>query len=354
MTTIPSPEAPRLVVRADASLTIGMGHLVRSLALAEVLHVRGWAVSIASRSMPADTRDEIVGRGYDVIPLGPGSFDSEPAQIAAALPPNGAEVAVVDHYELLARWHSRARAWSRLVIAIDDLAAGKLDVDVVVNQNLGEEESSYDRLAPPHARRLVGPRFALLRRQFAEQRGDGPRVRRSIQRILVAMSGSDEGDVTRIAAEAIAGLGLEADVVVGAAYPKLEALQDWAADVPSVTLHRNVSDMAALMHRADLAVGAPGSASWERCSLGLPAVTITLAANQVRAAGALHDSGAAISLGWHADVDGRAITRAVEGLAQRPERLSEMSRAAALIVDGEGAGRVADVIEVVTRRGETR
>ncbi len=343
----------RLLVRADASLSIGMGHLVRSLALADTFHQRGWHVFVASRTMPAIVRDEIGHLGFQLIELDDVPFDSEPAAIASAVPSGGVDLTVVDHYEISARWHRDARRWSRLVVAIDDLAEAPLDVDVVVNQNLGEDEASYDGLLPPGARRLVGPRYALLRKQFVARRGPQPKVRTSVQRVLIAMGGSDARDVTRVAAEAMAGLGVTTDVVVGVAYPNFEELRAWADGVPSITLHRNVADMAELMDRADLAIGAPGSASWERCCLGLPAVTVTLADNQARAARALHESGAAISLGWHDVADATAIAETVGDLGRRPELLSAMSQAAARVTDGQGARRVGDILEHMGGGGET-
>src|SRR5690606_5388151 len=123
--------------------------------------------------------------------------------------------------------------------------------------------------------------------QFAHVRRSTGRARRAVSRLLVFLSGSDERDVTAMAADVGASLQIHTDVVVGAAYPYWERLRARAEGQPFLTLHRSVDDMAALMGRADLSIGAPSSASWERCCVGVPSVLVTLADNQRRAAAAL-------------------------------------------------------------------
>jgi spore coat polysaccharide biosynthesis predicted glycosyltransferase SpsG len=103
--------------------------------------------------------------------------------------------------------------------------------------------------------------------------------------------------------------------------------------------------MAAMMSVADLSIGAPSSASWERACLGLPAVVIILAENQVRVAHALEEHGAVVNIGWHHDVSSEAITAAIAELQASPDRLAEMSRRAGELTDGHGSARVAAVIE---------
>jgi UDP-2,4-diacetamido-2,4,6-trideoxy-beta-L-altropyranose hydrolase len=336
-----------LLVRADASTTIGTGHLVRCLAIAHELHRRGWQASFAARDIPAGLRGEIEAAGYSFFPV-PRHIPttSEPAYLETVSSARFS-VAIVDRYGIDAAWHRAAARLARSVAAIDDLARAEQAVEVLVNQNLGYSESHYEGLVPASCRLLIGPEYAMLRREFREARLTGLRNRDHVRRILVFMSGGDAGNVTGQVVAALAETDAAIDVVVGSAYPHMESLRHLAGRQGRTAVHQSTPDMAKLMVQADLAVGAPSSASWERCCLGLPTVTITLAENQSRVAAALSAVGATVSLGWYDAVDRSAIAGAVAQLSGSPSRLREMSEIAARVTDGRGAERVADVLEEV-------
>lgn len=346
--TAMTADSRRALVRTDANLAIGTGHLARCLTLADALAERGWIITFAVRTMPAPLRADLEQRGHFLVRIPDDmTMDEEPAYLAAVIDRAPPQVTIVDHYGITAKWHRAARAWSERVMAIDDQAIKPLDVDLLLNQNLGEQASSYDALLPASCKRLIGPAYALLRPQFRSARGSSPRIRKRIKRIHIFLSGGDQSDATATAARAVAHLGIACDVVIGAAYPYAGRLRSWAASEPSVALHQNVADMASLMQRADLAIGAPSSASWERCCLGLPAILVTLADNQVRAGKALAAAGAAIDLGWYSEVTQERLASEVAALQADHERLAALSQAAAVITDGCGAERVSDEVDQI-------
>jgi spore coat polysaccharide biosynthesis predicted glycosyltransferase SpsG len=225
------------------------------------------------------------------------------------------------------------------------MADRPLAVDMVVNHNLGATPDRYRGLVPDRAVILAGSTFALLRPAFADARDALGERAGTVHRIHVFMSGADEHDVTARAAEAAAATGVPVDVIVGSAYPSLRRLRAWASTRPTVNVHVNTHDMPALMAAADLAVGAPGSSSWERCTLALPSILVILADNQVEVAALLNEAGAAITLGWHQDVATEQMRSAISELMADPERLRAMGRAAGAITDGRGTKRVADAIQ---------
>lgn len=343
----------RVVLRADASATVGTGHLVRSRTLAEALMSRGWRATIVTRHLPADLSDGLAAAGIELVELPDGSSAaSEPDEIADRI---GTDVALVvgDDYGLRAEWFDglHRRLPSARLMAVDDLADRPLPVDLVLNQNLGASVAGYDGLVPALARVLTGPSYALLRPEFAALRARG-RVRDGrVERILVFFSGADEPDLTTRAVVGLREIGRPVDVVVGAAYPHLTALRAIVARQPEKALHVNTDAMAALMDSADLAVGAASSASWERCALGLPAVLATLADNQVVADRLLVEAGAAQSLGWHTAITSAGVEIAVRALCADPARVAAMSVAAAAVTDGRGTERVVAEIEEIVARG---
>jgi UDP-2,4-diacetamido-2,4,6-trideoxy-beta-L-altropyranose hydrolase len=332
---------PRVFFRADASAEIGTGHLVRCLTLADELRRRGWRTAFACASVPAPLADRLRAGGHPLIRLPAATPDaSEPA---AFLHRAAGALVVVDHYGLGAPWHDEARALGATVAAIDDLADRPLRVALLLNQNLGASADDYRGLLPDGCICLIGPRFALLRPEIARLRRppEGPF---GVERVLVFLGGGDTGGATAPALAGAAEAGVEVDVVVGPASPSVGRVRRLAAYYPRVAVHENTPKMGTLMRRADLAVGAPGSASWERCCLGLPTLTITLAANQEAAGAALERAGATRSLGWVGEVDAAAVRDAIVSLREHPEVLADMARAAYGITDGRGVTRVADAL----------
>lgn len=190
---------------------------------------------------------------------------------------------------------------------------------------------------------LVGPRFALLRPRFREARAEVLARRAevsSVRRILVSMGSSDPRNLTSLVLLGIseADIAVEVDVAAGAAS---ERLRELAESLPlAITVHADTADMAALMARADIALGAAGSTSWERCCLGLPSLLIVTAENQRMIAERLEIAGAADVLGWHDDVDAADIAGALRRLCGDAGRRRQMSVRAAEVCDGLGAARV--------------
>jgi UDP-2,4-diacetamido-2,4,6-trideoxy-beta-L-altropyranose hydrolase len=270
--------------------------------------------------------------------------DETRAALAAAPP----DWLVVDHYALDARWQRAARPAGTRLMAIDDLADRPHECDLLLDQNLGHEAGDYDGLVPAACTRLVGPRYALLRPEFAEMRAAALARRaegRGLRHLLVTMGGVDRADATSAVLTALLAAPLPADcritVVMGGQAPALERVRALAARMPWPTeVAVDVPDMADRMAEADLAIGAGGATTWERCALGLPGITVETADNQAGIAAALARAGAGLAPGALAERGFARALRAALAEASDPARLRALSQAAAAICDGEGAGRV--------------
>ena len=338
---------PRAIFRADASATIGTGHVIRSRTLAQALAGRGWSTVLAARELPEALAQTWPGGGAALCRLpAEGPLELDPARVAARIGPD-ASLVVGDRYGLDAAWVDATRNATpgAIVMAIDDLADRPIPVDLLLNQNLGATDRAYAGLVASGTTVLAGPMFALVRPEFQALRAH-LRVRDGrVERMLVFMSGADRSNVTERAASALAQVGRPFDVVVGASFGALDSLRELLATASRAALHVNTADMAQLMHRADLAIGAPSSASWERCALGLPTILVELADNQVSVGEELDRAGAALRLGWHDVVTAVDIRAAVEELIADPQRVAGMARAAAGVTDGRGTERVVAAVE---------
>jgi UDP-2,4-diacetamido-2,4,6-trideoxy-beta-L-altropyranose hydrolase len=230
------------------------------------------------------------------------------------------------------------------ILAIDDLANRPHDCAVLLDQNLAQGmETRYQPLVPATCRCLLGPRYALLRPEFARQRRSLAPRSGAVNRILICFGGTDPSNETGKALGAVRRLSFAVpavDVVIGRGNPNADLVARQCREMKGATLHQGADNMAELMARADLAIGAGGVMSWERCCLGLPTVAVDIAANQVGALTALAATGALVHLGAAASVSEAAMAHALGSMLGNAERLQQMSEAALALVDGEGTERV--------------
>lgn len=257
---------------------------------------------------------------------------------------------IVDHYALDERWENKVRPFSSNLMVIDDLADRRHDCDVLLDQNLHSRVAAarYDKLIPSDCRRLLGPRYALLRPEFLDARAALKARDGSVRRLLVFFGGVDANNETGKALEAIRSLDrpdIAVDVIVGSANSNLEDIRSKCIGLPNAKLHCDPNNIAALISNADLAIGATGATSWERCCLGLPAVVVSLAPNQESIARALSDNGLAIYLGKRQAVTAGMITKAIEEFLRSPAHLQKVSLKCAELADGHGTERVARALD---------
>ena len=311
----------KIAFRADASVQIGTGHVMRCLTLANELRGRGHTCRFVCRDLLGHLSQTIGDAGFDLtlLPAPAADFkvgDNDPDHAAWAGVPwkldaeqtlaaaHDVDWLVVDHYAFDARWQDAALGPKAKFFVIDDLADRPHNADLLLDQNLGRSVSDYDGLVPLTCTRLIGPAYVLMRPEFAELREESLARRKSAQlaHILVTMGGMDNDDVTSKVLTVIAKSDLpeacEITVVMGRNAPWLSKVRGAAARMPRPThVVVDVTQMASLMLQSDLAIGAAGGTSWERCSLGLPSLHLVLADNQASAAQAIDDAQISVLLG---------------------------------------------------------
>lgn len=347
-----------VVIRTDASELIGSGHVVRCLCLADELRAGGASVSFVSRGMPAHLMQAVVARGHRAIALADADAGSEAVDARKTLSVCGpSDWIVVDHYGLGLEWETIVGMAGR-VLAIDDLARPHA-CDVLLDQNFyPEPQSRYAGRVPASCTLLLGPRHALVRDAFARTRQrvvvrDGP-----VRRLHVFLGGMDAANVTETVLRAVDSLrqpGLMLDVVIGATHPARARIEAHCAARTDARCHVDTPDMADLLARADLAIGAGGTATWERCALGVPTLGLCVADNQreLLFQGSRHGFVHAPDIDC-SDVE--AIGLHLRALLASAGLRHLMSRTGLELVDGRGAQRVAAALLAprITVRRATR
>jgi len=341
-------------MRADASVDIGSGHLMRCLTLADQLRGMGAEVAFVCRDLPGAMFDMLQARGYQSAKLpmaeagnGAQHFDAqETIRAAGRLFPDGMEWLVVDHYELDAVWENMLRPHVCKLMVIDDLANRSHDCDLLLDQNYYRDmDQRYQGLVPEQCVTLLGPAYVLLRPEFAETR-QRLRVRDgSVRRIMVFFGGTDSTNQTRKALDAlklVARPQVAIDIIVGASNPYRDEIQSLCCQVPNTQYHCQVSNMAELISAADIAIGAGGATTWERCSLGLPTLTVVFADNQLQTTLDLQQIGATIFIGWADKITVSDLAHAIGSLIENPALLRNISdRASFVMSQWQGVGAIA-------------
>ena len=360
----------KIVVRADASLTMGSGHIMRCLTLADGLKQQGHDISFICRQHDGHLADLIGQKGFAVQLLAKSktadfikqhvhsewldaseSDDfAECKPILQALKPDWL---IIDHYAIGKNWEQQAKRLlpNLKILAIDDLADRTHDCEILLDQNFGRKNEDYQPLVPSDCQRLLGTRYTLLRDEFASWRAMSLNRRKSVQppnNILVNLGGVDNDNVTLKILQSLntfvqqSTQAFNVTVVMGKTAPHIVRIQDFAkqANFPCHVIV-NANNMAELMANADLAIGAAGSTTWERCCLGLPMVLIVLADNQQVIAKALADKNVVKVVTDMAALD-EQLPRLLSEIA---DNYKKFSRQSAKLVDGQGAKRVAHRIE---------
>lgn len=356
----------RFTFRTDASIEIGTGHVMRCLTLADTLAAKGAKCEFICREHPGNLIEYIRVKGYTVYSLALhsnvdnnlahsqwlGATQAEDVQdcvpLLAQMQPDWL---VVDHYALDARWESTLLAHSGKIMVIDDLADRTHACQLLLDQTFGRSDADYHQWVPSDCKLLCGSNYALLRpefktlRPYSLQRRAQPRL----QKLLVTLGGVDKDNITNQVLNALRGCLLPVDceitVVMGATAPWLADVQQQARTMPwPTTLCVGISTMAQLMAESDLAIGAAGATSWERCCLGLPTIMLVLAGNQSAVAQGLKRVGAARLIEHGEDISER-LPILFDPLLASPDNLTVMSEAASAIVDGHGINAVMSLLQ---------
>lgn len=327
------------VLRADASGLIGVGHVMRSLALGEALLAAGFDVVLASVDLPAGMREEAHKCGIAIVNLKCVPFGA--ADASATLSLNGA-VLVVDGYKFEREFFAELEKSATNFIVIDDNVETKaLAPSVVINQNPHANPEMYAHLSG-NPNLLLGLQYALLRREVRET------AKLSVvpvaKKVFLAMGGSDFLGLTGPIVGALKDLDIELCVAIGPTNSRRKEIEDVVQSVPRArVIHQ--ADYIAELASSSLAILAAGSSLWEAAALGVPSIGLIVADNQLDASVSSKKMGFSISIDARNDANIEMLHSLVGTLLSLPnESLEKMRTAAKNGIDENGSSRVCDEI----------
>lgn len=353
-----------IVFRTDASQEIGTGHVMRCLTLADAFHNKGVVVSFICRDLPGHLSDYIKCKGYNVFLLPFEKFSScklkkdlkhshwlgvdwetdanETEEILGKY--ECIDGLIIDHYALDKRWEEKLKKFTQCIIVIDDLADRKHTCNILLDQNYYlNMYKRYEGLVPPNCVKLLGPQYCLLREEFSNERKSLRGRDRDLKTILVFFGGSDPTNETYKILKALENIdcnSIRIHVVVGQSNKQKYIIKELCKKYLNMNFHYQINYISKLMSEADLAICAGGSITWERYCLGLPAILISVAHNQVEICETVSSLGIDWYIGKSEDVNGKEVVDMIKIIEMEISELNYRSKKALEFVDSGGTNRV--------------
>ena len=343
----------KVVFRVDASGEVGFGHLSRCINLAEVLRSRGNEVSFICRDDESQSFRVLEDRLFSTVLLpslaaGEVSNQQQDAdQTVEALNGIRPDWLVVDNYGLDKQWEQIMRSHTAKIAVIEDLCSRQHDCDLLLDQNYSDRSNdAFSGQVPDACEFLLGPRFALISQEFRRIREIKTKPASELKHIFVFCGGSDPQNLTQqvideLSIDELSNIAI--DVVIGAQNKGFnrEALHKLK---PNFEIHEAGAEFARIMRRADLAIGAGGTTSWERMCLGVPSVVVSIAENQNPACEKLGRDDLVTYLGAQASLRPGAIRDEVLEVISSYSSVFDQIESGQILVDGRGCERVAEVM----------
>jgi len=331
----------RVVIRCDGDAAVGLGHVVRCLAVADELREKHGAGITFAMASGAPGMALVREKGFPIAakPLGTDEGDWLDGTLEHQRP----DVLLLDVRSDLAR--DKVRAWRRsgvLVATIDDPSERRLECDIAFYPPVPQlREMKWLGFTGAV---LAGWDWVPLRSGFTA--APAPR-KNPIPQLLVTMGGSDPAGLTLRALRTLDALegDFETTVIIGAGFSKED---EFAALLPRMRRRfrvlRNVQEMQGIMAQTDLAIASFGVTAYELAAMGVPAVHLCLTQDHARSASAFVEQELATCCGVHDQVSDQELAAAVSSLLADGEKLSAMAHKALALIDGRGTQRIANTI----------
>lgn len=328
-----------ILLHCNGGPALGIGHVMRSIALAEEALAAGHRVVLAGEIEGDFLHHQIDAlQGLELVPVRRPADRALDGLVRDLAP----DVVHLDTYDVdvdPGSWHD-GRSAVPLLSNIEDGVFGRRGAGLVIDPSFGADTEPRD--AGADAVLLRGSRYAPLRRAVTGHRGEWV-ARPEAERVLVVMGGTDPMRLTGPVLELLGRTGLELRVTAVVSGEAADPCAAVVASHPQLDVHLSLpmDDLPAEMVAQDLVVSAAGTSVWELCCLGVPAALVCTVENQRVGYDGVVSAGAAIGLGSSArQLLEQATVERLRAVLRGPDERSSLARESSGIVDGLGAWRV--------------
>lgn len=345
--------AKKILFRTDGDIKIGTGHIIRSLALADMLK-QDFKIYFACQKLDSNLTKIITDNGYELIGL-PVCKDylKDAENLISHLDQD--IILVLDNYFFTENYQQAVKKHCKKLVSIDDLNEGHFYSDVVISHS--EHLKGVNYSCEKYTETYLGGDFALLRKPFLES-SNFERNFESNSKILICLGGADPTNQTLRIIQALNLTQKELTVkpVIGVSNPNYKIVQSWVTKNQQnsklkIEMLSNLSPekMTFQMQNSDLIFCAGSGIAWEVCCIGLPMIVGIIADNQIGIADVLGKKEAAISLGWYKDISIKEIADSFAKLISDDGFLKTQVFKQKKIVDGKSAQRLLNIFNRISK-----
>lgn len=343
---------PRIVFRIDASWKIGLGHLVRSLALAEGMKDAGINSLFVLTSRSAYVTRKILKAGHNVKIIRRDGILNDAKQTKECVETFGASALIIDLRHTNNIYLNFLKKTCLLVVLVDDFGNLHPASGILINYNVGAEK--YRGVRDSKVKYLLGPQYFMLRKEFQSRVGKN-NAKNNLNRILITMGGSDPNNFTERILELLRHIKQASDVkvsvVVGPLYRKKKRLVNRITKANgNIRLLFSAEKMSNELSKSDLVITSGGITKYEVAALGVPAVIIPPSEKQVENFKKFEKRGSCICLEQEELKNTRKLGEIMERFESDPSFSKKMSKKGRKLVDGKGVERLIRKILSATLR----
>lgn len=337
----------RILFRTDATSNIGVGHLMRCIALAQQMKDHGVSVCFLTFVESDDLVQRLQAEEFKVIRL-----DVDREELGKAKDLNltmnfieelNPEWVVLDNYYFGSGYQKDVSSLGAKTLLIDDIAQNEVFCDVLLNHGIQAADLAYSTLKK--TKRLLGPDYALLRKEFLLDENSRARSRGTDNILITLGGGEHEGNTKKI----IDGLSCLTDinvrVIAGMNFRIVNSLKRYTETRNSFEILPFTPEMKEHYDWADITISAGGGTCLELCYHGITGLLGIVSDNQSVIVSTLGEKGAFHSVGWFGDCSVEQIRKAFLALVSDREGIQRMRDTQRSLVDGKGAERVYECLE---------
>ena len=330
-----------IIFRVDSSSKIGTGHLMRCLVLAEKLKDRNCNIIFICKNYNGNISDIIVNKGFKLYLIEQECCDYKEVRNIIIKLNKQIDWLIIDNYNLDLEFEIHMKNIIKKIMVIDDFANRYYFCNMLLNQNLyNNPVGKYKLMVPHNCKMFLGLEYLLLRDEFKNIKREIKHY--SIRNILVSFGGTDNENETTKVLEGLRPLqNININVVVGSSNINKYTIK-YLCYKYNYNYLEQINNMAELINKSDLAIGAGGISLWERCYLGLPSIVSILADNQKDGVEISDKLGCIVNLSWYGNVKSEDYYNAILNLTS--DKLKNMSSNCFKLFNEDKVGELVDCI----------
>lgn len=309
----------KIAIRADGGNNIGMGHIMRCMAISKELLERNIEVIFISKFCE-EVNFIFTNQDIKFVNICSNNLDDEILEIEKVIKNNNIDCLITDSYNLSDDYLFKMKKIVRLLISIDDNSLYNYPSDIIINGNIYAKDLDYSNIK---SKLLLGTDYCILRDDFKND--SDYYIRENVEKILITMGGSDINNFTDYILQSIKDISLRIDVVIGPGFRNISDLEAKYRKYLNINFIHNPSNMKGLMLKTDIAISASGSTIYELSSIGVPTIVISQAENQLMASNKVAEYDMMIDLGYYINVRKEDIKKSVNYLISNYDKRLSMN-----------------------------